>query len=301
MRLGFPAWALTIALSCAASSHSPRQIGLEHLENVHEIAPGVLTGAGPGGETSFAELAAQGVRTVISVDGAKPDVEAARRHGLRYVHLPIGYDGIPAERTLELAKAIRDLRGPVYVHCHHGKHRGPAAAAVACVAAGKLDSEGAVQVLKTMGTGEQYRGLWASARGARAVDPAALKALQVEFRETAPVPPLLEAMVELDHAFEGLEKARKAGWRTPPDHPDIDPPHEALRAREILVEILRTDGFAGRPADYKAFMKASRDAAALLEALLRADPSAAALESAHAALRKTCADCHASYRNAPRK
>jgi hypothetical protein len=32
------------------------------------------------------------VKTIVSVDGGKPDVETARKHGIRYVHLPIGYD-----------------------------------------------------------------------------------------------------------------------------------------------------------------------------------------------------------------
>ena len=57
---------LALALSYAGPA-VPRQIGLEYLENVHEIAPGVLTGAGPHGEKSFEDLAAQGVKTAISV------------------------------------------------------------------------------------------------------------------------------------------------------------------------------------------------------------------------------------------
>jgi hypothetical protein len=51
-------------------------------------------GSQPGGDASFAALAQQGFRTILSVDGAMPDVDAAARHGLRYVHVPIGYDGI---------------------------------------------------------------------------------------------------------------------------------------------------------------------------------------------------------------
>jgi protein tyrosine phosphatase (PTP) superfamily phosphohydrolase (DUF442 family) len=280
----------------------PRRLDLRHLENVHEIAPGVLTGAGPHGEASFKELAARGVRTVISVDGARPDVPAARKVGLRYIHLPIGYDGVPEARTLELAKALLELPGPVYLHCHHGKHRGPAAAAVACVVAGKLDNDGAIRVMKTMGTGDNYLGLWASARKAEAADPAALRAVRVEYRETAPVPPIMEAMVDLDHAFEGLTVGRNAGWSRPPDHPDIDPPHEALRAREILTEILRTEEFAARPAAYRSMMKASLEASADLESLLRARPrpSIEALDAALARFQKTCSDCHKPYRNAPK-
>lgn len=262
-------------------------MGLKHLDNVHEIAPGVLTGSGPHGGSSFAELASQGVRTVISVDGAKPDVETARKHGLRYVHLPIGYDGVPEEKILALAKALRELPGPVYIHCHHGKHRGPAAAAVACVAAGKLDTDGALRTLKKMGTGENYLGLWASARDARAMDTSALR---VEFREVAPVPPLMEAMAALDQAFENLGVARKAGGA---------PEHEALRAREIVTEILRTEEVLARPADYRARMKACLDGFAELETLLRSKAGAPAVDAVYDTLRKSCADCHKLYRNTP--
>jgi len=271
-----------LATSCASPPAGPRPLGLEHLDNAHEIAPGVLTGSGPRGGPSFQELAARGVRTVISVDGVKPDVVVARAHGLRYVHLPIGYDGVPAEKTLALAKALRELPGSIYVHCHHGKHRGPTFAAVACVAAGKLDNEGALRVLKTMGTGENYLGLWASAREAKAMDTSA----EVAFLEVAPVPPLMEAMVALDEILDHLS-ARPA---------EVDPAHEALRAREIATEILRTDDFKGRPADYQAWMREALEAATELEVALRAGKDVDLRR-----LRKSCADCHKPYRNTPRK
>ena len=45
------------------------------------------------------------MRTVISVDGARPDVVRAHSFGLRYVHLPIGYDGVPREQALRIARA----------------------------------------------------------------------------------------------------------------------------------------------------------------------------------------------------
>jgi hypothetical protein len=282
-----------------ASACAPGPLPHPPLENVHQLAPGVLAGPGPHGEASFRELARLGVRTVISVDGAKPDVEAARRQGLRTVHLPIGYDGIPIGRALELGKALAELPGPLYVHCHHGKHRGPAAAAVACVVAGKLDNAGAVDVLRGR-TGERYLGLWAAAREAKGVEPARLRALDVSFREIAPVPPLAEAMVALDGAFENLGLAAKAGWKTPPGHPDLDPAHEALRMREIFTEVSRTGDPGARPADYRAWMGAGLRAAAELESALRASRIDEA-GAAFARLGRSCADCHESCRNARKK
>src|SRR5438105_4959917 len=103
------------------------------LDNAHYVTDNVFAGAQPEGDAGFAALKRMGVKTIISVDGAKPDVERAHRFGLRYVHLPIGYDGVSPDEGRAIAKAIDEVEGPVYVHCHHGKHRSAAAVAVACV------------------------------------------------------------------------------------------------------------------------------------------------------------------------
>jgi len=71
----------------------------KHLPNAYRLHEKVISGGQPEGAEAFAELRALGVKTIVSVDGAKPDVELARTYGLRYVHLPIGYNGVPAERA----------------------------------------------------------------------------------------------------------------------------------------------------------------------------------------------------------
>lgn len=100
------------------------------LHNVFRITDKLLSGSVPEGDLGFQTLQKLGVKTIITVDGAKPDVERAKKFSMRYVHLPIGYDGVPADQGLRLAKAVRDLPGLIYMHCHHGKHRSPAAAVV---------------------------------------------------------------------------------------------------------------------------------------------------------------------------
>lgn len=285
---------LLTLLSCSAPP--PR-----HLEHTRRITDSVYSGAQPEGDEAFRELASMGVKTLISVDGLKPDVAAAHRHGLRYVHLPIGYDGVPHERALELAKAIQELRGPVYVHCHHGQHRGPTAAVVACVVAGKLDNDEAVAAMKELGTGPQYLGLWKSAREAKAASASELRDLKVEFRETSPIPPMVDAMVGLDAALDRLELCRKAGWTPPPGHPDVDPPHEALKVHEIFVEILRTEECRGRPEEFCSMMQAARAAAEQLNLALGRGVPGDVADHALAALQKSCTDCHAVYRNKARR
>jgi len=287
---------LSLLLMAACSAPAPTPVHRQGLDNAYWLTDKVLSGAQPEGDAAFGELAALGVKTIISVDGAKPNVETARKHGLRTVHLPIGYDGVPPERALELAKAILELEGPLYIHCHHGQHRAPAAAVVACVVAGKMDNIQAVDTMKTLGTGPQYIGLWASAREARKADPSSLQRLMVDFREAAPLPPLAEAMVGVDAVLERLQRCAASGWKRPPGHPDVDPPHEALRLREIFSEILRTDDLKARPAEFRALMESSRSASERLEGFLRSGDSA---DPALLTLKQSCVECHKIFRNTP--
>lgn len=150
------------------------KVASQHLPNPVRLHEKVISGGLPEADAAFQELADLGVKTIISVDGMMPDVATAAKHGLRYVHLPHGYDGIPEQRINELAKAARDLPGPVYIHCHHGKHRSPAAASVACVGAGLIPAGLAVSILQLAGTNPSYRGLYEAAQQATAFDEALL-------------------------------------------------------------------------------------------------------------------------------
>jgi len=287
--------ALSLLLIASCSAPGPQPLNRPGLDHAYRLTDKVFSGAQPEVDAAFAELAVLGVKTIISVDGARPEVEMARKHGLRTVHLPISYDGVSQERALELAKAIEELEGPIYVHCHHGQHRGPTAAVVGCVVAGQMDSAHAIDTLKILGTGREYVGLWASAREARKAEISALHRLEVDFRETAPVPPFAEAMVSVDSGLERVQLCAASGWKKPAGHPDVDPPHEALRLREIFAELMRTDDFKARPPEFRALMEASRSASERLEGLLRTGGSA---DPAFLALKKSCADCHQKWRNA---
>jgi hypothetical protein len=260
-------------------------------------------------QKGFESLARLGVKTIISVDGAKPDLALAGKYGMRYVHLPHSYDGVPEERAKELAKAVRDLEGPVYIHCHHGKHRSPAAAAVACVGAGLIGAGDALAVLITAGTSTNYRGLYKSAEQARRLDDALLDALEVEFREAVEVPPLADAMVALERTHDHVKQMAAAGWRGVPESPDLDPAHEALLLREHYTEMLRTDDLKGRPAEFQRQMRDGETAAKSLEDALvrikdRQHPAEKTdlhktADAALATVNKNCAACHEKFRDVP--
>lgn len=268
------------------------------LQNAHRVTDKVLSGAAPVGDPSFKALRRLGVKTIISVDGAQPDADTARRYGLRYVHLPIGYDDVTPEEGRAIAKAIDELEGPIYVHCHHGRHRSAAAIAVACVMNGRLKPEQAEAVLRTFGTGDNYKGLWASAQNARPIGVEALREIKVNYREQANIPPLADAMVAIDKTFDHLKLAQKAGWNAPKIHPDIDPAHEALQLQEQLHELGRTGEIQARPQPFRDLLSENERAARQLHQLLAGGkPVAGEADRLLRSASESCAACHKAYRD----
>jgi len=233
---------LVLLASCAEPAPSPQREGdipfarsvasvdSRLVPNLRHPSPRIYSSGMPEGDEAFRELAALGIKTVISVDGERPNVEAAHKAGLRYVHLPVPYSGIPANRELEISEAVRDLDGPVLIHCHHGKHRGPAAAAIARIALGDCTNVEAVAEMKAAGTDPHYEGLFASVSSFRAPSTPPPSVRFFVFPERAPPEPLVTAMVENDHRLDRL----KAGK---PEEGSFG--HEALLLRESLVEIGR--------------------------------------------------------------
>ncbi|MBC7855996.1 MAG: cytochrome c [Pirellulaceae bacterium] len=309
---------LAVAISAAfvadeqpAAKSRPQPAVLEklpakHLPNALQVHPRVISGGQPEGEAGFAELKALGVKTVISVDGAKPDVELAKKYGLRYVHLPHGYDGILEERVEELAKAVRDLPGPIYIHCHHGKHRSPAAASAACVGAGLIEPKDARQVLVVAGTSESYRGLYQSAQNAKRFDDKLLDALGTEFPSVAKLPPMAEAMVGVEHANDHLKFFAANKWRPIKDQPALEPDHEALLLREHFTELLRTKEIMDKPQRFQELMQEGEAAAQDLEKALkdwiaagRPEKTPDAFPKGMDRIAKNCTACHKQFRDVP--
>src|SRR5262245_46397548 len=92
MSLIAPSWS---ADPPVAATWKPEKINEPTLPNAFRLHTKVISGGQPDGELAFAKLKELGVKTIISVDGARPEVELAKKYGLRYVHLPHGYDGVP--------------------------------------------------------------------------------------------------------------------------------------------------------------------------------------------------------------
>ena len=275
----------------AADDANPQPIDLPGIENAFRVTSRILAGSQPEGDAAFAALAEAGVKTIISVDGARPDIEAAKKHGLRYVHLPFGYDGIPANRIAELAKAAAPEAGTIFLHCHHGKHRGPAAVGVICEAVAGWSPAQAEAWMKQAGTATDYPGLYRAVREFRA--PTADEIARVgALPETARTPALVDAMVAIDERFDALKSAQAAGWKTPLEKAD------ATLLWEQLRELARTDDVRKQCDDFRKLLADSERAAAALRDTLRTAPAdAVKLDAALKQTTQSCAACHKLYRN----
>jgi hypothetical protein len=195
----------------------------------------------------------------------------------------------------------------VYLHCHHGKHRGPAAAAVAHLFIdGQCGVEDAVAVMKLAGTDPRYRGLYAAPVALRRPTAEELDAVAGEFPEVARVAATAQVMVAIDERWEHLNLARANGWRAPRDHPDVDPPHEALQLAEHYRELARLPEVKSRTAEFRNWLAAAEQEAVALEAMLRAGKARgkvdiAAAGDAFGKAAASCTRCHAKYRDVPRR
>ncbi|MBY0587482.1 hypothetical protein K2X85_09915 [bacterium] len=288
-------WTGVVSIYVMMAADLPIRVPSERLPNLVQVTSEVYCGGLPEGALAFRELREFGIKTIISVDGATPDVENAKTAGLRYVHLPHGYDGVPSQRGHELARGVRDLPKPIYIHCHLGKHRSPAAAALACVESGLLPADQSLRVLQVAGTGDNYRGLYRDVRLARPASTEVLNHADATFPARASVPPMAEMMVALEKTFDRLIEAEKGGWMVPADSAQ-SPAHHALLLAEHYSELGRLQESRDRSAPFGELLRASEKEAYRLEESLkqsRVSDAARLLQT----IKQNCVTCHQHFRD----
>ncbi len=269
---------------------------LPGVQNFIRASDKVFSGSQPDGDAAFAALAKLGVATIVSVDGAKPDVERAAKHGIRTIHLPVGYDGISTARVAELVKVVATVPGPVFVHCHHGKHRGPTAVAVMCMASEAWTKDRATEFLHQAGTAPEYAGLFRAVSTFTLPEPAKLAAVPTNFPSAVAPSTLVETMVTMDEQLENLSAAQKTEWHNTPRHPNNSPAHEALLLLEQLRELARATDTASRPESFRQHLgHATRIAEEFHAQLSRGDKAKAG--ATFQQLNQSCAACHKTHRN----
>lgn len=279
--------------------------GLHNIVSYRGSGPGELySGSVPEGDAGFESLAALGIETIISVDGAIPDLARAKGKGMRYVHLPIGYDGFDDARKLQLVRAVRDLPKPIYLHCHHGKHRSAGAAGTVAVSLGWMTNAQAAELMKVSGTAEGYKGLWACTAKAAPMVQTVIDAVSADFPEVTKPDSMVAAMVAIDEALERIRLVEKNAWNVPADHPDLAPAADAGKLADLL-RLLDKDahveklGEAERAEFGELLEKNARQASTLEELLIAKDLADGHAKRAPAmkALLAGCKDCHVKYRD----
>jgi protein tyrosine phosphatase (PTP) superfamily phosphohydrolase (DUF442 family) len=273
------------------------------IHNLFKLSDQVISGSEPRGEEAFRQLQAMGVRTIISVDGKKPDVELAAKHGMRYVHVPIEYKGMSADEIEQLVKTYRELQGPFFTHCFHGKHRGPAAAAIGRLVLDGVSREEAVAEMRQWcGTAPEYEGLYRDVATRPIPSEAESKAYAFDFPSARSFGGFRDAMITISRRDDALKSGSKREFALDPVHPDIDPIHEAgtiadsLRIAGTMTEVQDC------PQDFHDWLRQSADLALRLEKELTAarrdeEGALSASKRTYAELTKACTTCHEAYRN----
>jgi hypothetical protein len=295
--------------SDSTEPHHARELQAPGLALLFHLSDKVYAGSAPEGDAGFESLRKLGIKTIITVDGTKPDIERAHKFGFRYVHLPHGYDGISTNTELRLIKAAETVPGPIYVHCHHGKHRGPTAAAVICMATEGWSTADGLAWLKEAGTSTNYGGLFETVEKFNPFGPETLSQVSTNFPEVTEPGRLIDTMVDVDSRWDELTAFRKNGFKPSPGHPDFQPSDEAALLFENFREAQRLPEAKERGNDFLQRLHDAETKAQTVHDLLTA--SAKTSESISAAdqeklarafdsMGSACAACHKNFRNPSR-
>jgi len=280
----------------ALGAEVPSSLKVEGLRNAFRVTDRLFCGGHPEGEGGFAELARLGVKTVVSVDGNKPDLITAHKYGLRYIHLPFGYGEIPRQRIIELVSLAKAEVGPIYVHCHNGRYRAPAAVAVMRESMGGWSVEEAEAWLKRAGKGNVYEGLGLSVKEFKQPTVGELVAVG-ELPEVGKTTAEVDAMVAIDSGLEILLADQKvAGQRV------SGPRAEAVEATRLILEQFRelreSGATAHRPPKYQELgVAAEKVAEALRSQLMETKLEPRLLAVTLNQLGESCSACHQTFRN----
>lgn len=292
---------IALLLPAACSSNQARSDTAHDLAqtgpiyNLLLLAPGLYSGDEPATAAHYDQLSALGIKTVISVDAIAPDSDLASQHNIRIVHLPIGYEGIDDTRVVEFAAAITQLDYPIYLHCHHGKHRGPAAIVVGAIGAGLITNDQAIEFMTLAGTSLDYPGLYNAARDAKPLDQATLNTKH-EFPARAPISGFVESMGHLDRLHDRLWDMAEDDWQTPEDHPDLSPTAVSGQIHDLMQSMLELDFFKRKGSMMRSGFEDSIQTAGDVKSKLNASDFSAALDALDA-LNNSCLDCHDRFRN----
>ena len=266
------------------------------IQNVFRLSDRIISGSEPHDAEALAQLAAWGVRTVISVDGKAPDLEGAAAAGLS-THVPVRYGGITEDQVMQIAKSFRELEAPFYVLLRPPPRS--AAAAIGRVALDDLGQDVAIAEMRQWcSTAAKYEGLYSTVATATIPSP------NRPPPTTSTSPPrhasgLREGMIAMTRVWDEVKLVEANGWLPDEEHPDIDPlPRRRSSPRCSALRRRRAPDGAGE--DFEEMMGACLDGAdRLVELLTDCSVEGVALddrlEVAFDVVSESCLDCHVDY------
>ena len=292
-----------VATAAATDIGKRKAQELPGLHNVFQLSPNIISGSEPHGEEAFVELQKLGVKTIVSSDAKAPEAEIAKKYGIGYVHIPFGYHGIGEDDQMRLAKTFTEKPGPFYVHCFHGMHRGPSAAAVGrIVLDGATNQQAVAEMYHWCGTSKNYSGLYETIGAMKKPSEESLKRFEYDFPSAVRLGDFIDVMIAVARAEDHLKAAEKRAFAVDPHHPDVDAENEAAKLEQVFAQGSRLDEVKNRPEDFRKWMEKSERLSHELQVALKSFKSgeAAAVQRAselYKQISATCVDCHKSYRN----
>lgn len=265
------------------------------IENLRMLNEDLYSGSEPSDLIHYQQLSDLGIKTVISVDAIAPNPQLADRFGIRIVHFPIGYDGISDKRATQLSQALSQLEHPIFINCHHGTHRGPAALCVGAIGAGIITTEQAESFLTASGTSPNYPGLWEAARTATPLDDTTIQAI-TDFPARAPVPGFVDSMGQLDRLHDRLWDLADNDWKTPDKHPDLSASAISGRIYDMMRTMSTLPYMEEDGREMREKMIESTELSRVLETQIQSGDDESALITLEAFAR-SCKDCHSQFRN----
>lgn len=268
----------------------------DNIDGLLALEDGIYTGAAPADAAAFAVLAALGVNTVVCVDSVQPDVELAAEYGLSYIHIPVDYDEIDEHALLSIKRMIVERPDDIfYIHCHHGKHRGPAVAAIAWRQRSGCSSASSLRVLEMAGTSKDYPGLWSAVSNWQ--DSSVSEAQWPALHAVAKIESFAGGMAKLDRNWDRIKLLHKNNWQVPASHPDLVAANEARQTRDLLSGC--AEGIPIELVGDIDFEKRINQSVALADDMYQAlvHKKSEAVEDSYKELKSSCVYCHRKYRN----
>lgn len=256
----------------------------------------VLSGAAPQSASDFAELKARGVGLLVCVDGTIPNEVLAKEHGISVVHLPLGYDEVSNHVAVALGRLIHQADSKVFIHCHHGRHRGPAAAMAGCITAGLREPTDTDPVLSAAGTAKRYQGLYASVRSLKPLSTSSLDRPPSGISSAVQPAPLVDIMLKLSASMAKIDQFVATGLDRPGESKENSDDDSLLRESVQLEELLRE---LGRDVAWSSLTGDAIASAGRLRELVenKQNPAPEQLSRHLRDLRNRCDACHKTHRD----